>query len=246
MTELDSQLALMHRSFLDGLSHADDLVSGSRNGFHVDAICKAMSEVLQHGDACFEHHAQQYPAKQDAIEFDGLAATSWHEIASMWLHRLITHIADLTGRQVTGGPTEEGNFTFVFMPPIMNEAELANIRIAYQSPMRLKAKLKQEQSNLGKPGKRGSKVKEDNDGIADQTVPLTENDRSILEAMLELGATSDMPKTAAEIVHCALSRESHGKDFQRLKKKGYVETQRGTGSWLTEQGLKVAKTCKLQ
>ncbi len=243
MAELDSQLALMHRSLMDGLSHADDLVSGSRNGFHIDAICKAMSDVLEHGNTCFEHHAQQYPATQEAFEFDGLAGTSWHEIASLWLHRLVQHIADLTGRQLTGGPTEDGSFTFVFLPPIMNESDLANIQIAYKSPNRLETKLKREHSNLG-PG--GSDSGRKNTDVADQTIPLTENDRSILEAMLELGATSDMPKTAVEVVDCALSRESNGKDFQRLKKKGYVEAKAGTGYWLTEQGLKAAKTCKNQ
>lgn len=75
MAELESQLASIHRSLMDGLSHADELVSGSRDGFHIDAICKAMSDVLDYGNTCFEHHAQKYTATQEA-EFDPLQIAS--------------------------------------------------------------------------------------------------------------------------------------------------------------------------
>jgi hypothetical protein len=71
--------------------------------------------------------------------------------------------------------------------------------------------------------------------------PLTENDRFILEAMLDLGAMPDNPKSSADILKAALDGSESSKAFSRLRKAGYIDAKTGIGRWLTESGLQAAK-----
>ena len=71
--------------------------------------------------------------------------------------------------------------------------------------------------------------------------PLTENDRCILEAMLNLGATPDNPRSSADILKAAVDGSDCNKAFNRLRRAGYVEAKPGIGRWLTESGLQAAR-----
>lgn len=76
--------------------------------------------------------------------------------------------------------------------------------------------------------------------IATQT-PLTESDRLILQAMLENGHTLDKPASQSDIVKKALGTENTKGVFNRLKSRGYTDTAKGIGTWLTETGVSAAK-----
>ncbi len=76
------------------------------------------------------------------------------------------------------------------------------------------------------------------------TVPLTENDKSILQAMYELGASIDNLVPAATILQAALGDRDPSGAFSRLKANELVDnkTGRNGGYWLTEKGQKYAKS----
>lgn len=71
---------------------------------------------------------------------------------------------------------------------------------------------------------------------------LTDNDRDILTAMYELGATKAKPDSAENIVKTALATCDHKSGFKRLKKENLVGTAKGRGGgvWLTPRGRHVA------
>lgn len=77
----------------------------------------------------------------------------------------------------------------------------------------------------------------------DLHVPLTENDRNILEAMLELRATMAKPETAETIVQTALHSGDTKAAFKRLKLNKLVESKDGRagGYWLTPKGSSLAR-----
>jgi hypothetical protein len=74
--------------------------------------------------------------------------------------------------------------------------------------------------------------------------PLTPNDRCILQAMFELNATALKPETGPKIVRTALHRGDAKRAFERLIASRFVDSKdgRGGGYWLTQSGLKAAKT----
>ncbi len=74
--------------------------------------------------------------------------------------------------------------------------------------------------------------------------PLTDNDRDILLAMLELNATITEPKTGPEIMNAAIHRGDAKRAFKRLKFNGLVHSKQGRtgGYWLTDSGIALAKT----
>ena len=57
--------------------------------------------------------------------------------------------------------------------------------------------------------------------------PLTDNDRFILEAMLDLGAMPGNPKSSADILKAALDGSESSKAFSRLLKAGYIDAKTG-------------------
>lgn len=77
-------------------------------------------------------------------------------------------------------------------------------------------------------------------------VTLTSNDRSLLELMLSIGATSPANCRSAEELMRGIGGGDHKKGFKRLKKGGYVMsgTGRGSGYYLTTFGKYVAKEIK--
>lgn len=144
ITHDDEALRLVHRCLLDAIACADDLVSGSRDGFKIEAICEALEKIADHGASVFAQCSRSYPIGNDPFEYDGIAGASWHEVASEWMHRLLNHIAIMTDRDVIGAPNQDGTFRVQLLPPILSAQELSNIRIAYTSPRRLEAKLRAE------------------------------------------------------------------------------------------------------
>lgn len=74
--------------------------------------------------------------------------------------------------------------------------------------------------------------------------PLTENDRCIIQAMFDLGATIDNPQSAAVILRSALAQGNNKREFVRLKTYGIVDAKdgRGGGYWLTAKGMILAET----
>ena len=72
--------------------------------------------------------------------------------------------------------------------------------------------------------------------------PLTENDRCIIQAMIDLGATIDNPQSAVVILRSALAQRNNKHEFVRLKAYGIVESKvgRGGGYWLTDKGRALA------
>jgi len=73
--------------------------------------------------------------------------------------------------------------------------------------------------------------------------PLTENDRSILSAMLDLNATSLNPEPARVIIPLALYLGDAKRAFDNLIGNGFVASKcgRSGGYWLTKRGIEVAK-----
>lgn len=143
-----SRIKLVHRCLLDAIGYADDLVSGSKDGFKVDGICEAMAIIAADGEPVFDRCSRSYPIENEPFEYDGIAGASWHEVASEWIHRLLSHIAAMTDRNVISAPNEDGTFRVQLIPPILNVLELTEIRICYTSPRRLEAKLHAELSRL--------------------------------------------------------------------------------------------------
>lgn len=84
---------------------------------------------------------------------------------------------------------------------------------------------------------------QDGDGLGPRE-PLTPNDRCILQAMLELNATALKPEIGPKIVRTALHRGDAKRAFERLIARRFVDSKegRGGGYWLTQSGLKAAKT----
>lgn len=72
--------------------------------------------------------------------------------------------------------------------------------------------------------------------------PLTENDRCIIQAMIDLGTTIDNPQSAVVILRSALAQRNNKHEFVRLKAYGIVESKvgRGGGYWLTDKGRALA------
>lgn len=73
--------------------------------------------------------------------------------------------------------------------------------------------------------------------------PLTPNDRCIVQAMHELGATIANPQTAATIIKVALNKGDEKRAFVRLKLYGYIDAKGGKngGYWLTAKGVILAE-----
>jgi len=73
--------------------------------------------------------------------------------------------------------------------------------------------------------------------------PLTQNDRDILVAMLEVKASKAKPASGQDLMVLALSGGDKNKAFRRLVSNALVEGKRsrGGGYWLTELGSAIAK-----
>lgn len=73
--------------------------------------------------------------------------------------------------------------------------------------------------------------------------PLTPNDRCIVQAMHELGATIVSPQSASTIIKVALNKGDEKRAFVRLKLYGYVDAKGGKngGYWLTDKGVVLAE-----
>lgn len=73
--------------------------------------------------------------------------------------------------------------------------------------------------------------------------PLSENDRSILTAMLEIDAAIHNPQSAATIVKTALYSGDQKRAFENLMLNGLVKSKEGRagGYWLTDTGIELAK-----
>ena len=69
--------------------------------------------------------------------------------------------------------------------------------------------------------------------------PLTLNDASLLQAMLNLKATVDKP-TALEVIAHKAGVPDAKKNFSRLKETGLVSAKKGVGCYLTEAGIERA------
>lgn len=73
--------------------------------------------------------------------------------------------------------------------------------------------------------------------------PLTPNDRCIVQAMHELGATIANPQSAETIIKAALDAGDEKRAFVRLKLYKFVDAKggRGGGYWLTAKGVVLAE-----
>ncbi len=79
-------------------------------------------------------------------------------------------------------------------------------------------------------------------------VTLTDNDRSLVALMLELGATSEANPKAAELLMAGIGGGDYKNAFHRLKDGGYARsgTGRGSGWYLTKLGVHFARELKSQ
>ncbi|EMI52569.1 helix-turn-helix domain-containing protein [Rhodopirellula sallentina] len=71
-------------------------------------------------------------------------------------------------------------------------------------------------------------------------LPLTENDRNILAAMLELNATIENPVASDKILKRALNQNDPKRAFDRLRENRLIDAKRRHGRWLTERGREIA------
>jgi len=74
-------------------------------------------------------------------------------------------------------------------------------------------------------------------------VPLIENDRNLLVAMLQAKSSKVRPTTGEELMKLAIGSGDKNKAFKRLKENGLVvgKGSKGGGYWLTETGSIIAK-----
>jgi len=143
----EESLAIINRSLLDALNYATTLIEDRVGGFNLDAICHELSKVANQGDDSLDEIFLKL--NQSPVEYDGLVGNSWHEIASLWLERLLNFVAKSLSRSC--GPALDGNnkLVWAFLPPVFDNKELQSIKIPYLQPRLLVAKVQGEYAMLG-------------------------------------------------------------------------------------------------
>ncbi|QDV60932.1 hypothetical protein [Crateriforma conspicua] len=249
---------LVHRQLRDALHYADQLAGGSTDVFYVEAICEAMTTIAT-GNCCMEQAlAGLYPPDSQAMEFDGLAGATWHDLAVQWLARSLDLIATATGRSVVSKPNDEGGFRVQLLPPLLGRHDLWGLGVSGGGSRRLDAKLVDEYRRVLNGGSRTQKASGDlaeTPGVAASTGRTSTHKRAASDDDLPKAKRADSPSRvkARSAYEYAMERipdacqmtiaELHAAIIKDGEAAAMVPDRPDTfGKYLRDCGIKVYKT----